>query len=576
MSLFRAVPASHPATNGQPQRARHTVRLPKNVPYIVDNLWEHLRPEAMPCRRHAVYASPTPALARQNISSVIADGEVAVYEVVIEGAYKMAQLRVEDARCHGDIAAVQDIFQASIASLLAASVQERQLASPLFMPGCSKQDWARAVQDSQWAARFAKEASRRSTFWSDAVTEPMDSRGELFYELGKGASYRLLGPVQEIGMSYSFFEALAIADQERIHSQMITWMLTPSAVGGPLNARQRRALLSTAFAFETSVEACEALVVMTEVKSLDIVVFANDGLLVVENKLKSRQSAEQLPHYDEAIRGLLNGHPHVRHTTKRFLTFTGEEAITDGWLDMDYRRLLSGLVALNADNVYVRAYIVMLERLLDHRDVFLNDHVQHARVFTRSGMASADRIDTKRVDDETGVERYTFQNRLERAFCEALLTRAASKLGPGPHRIEETHGQALIDTLLFRVETTDGRRYNCGLQLQGATVKLNIGAVDYLASTREELRPIEARLDASMADVRVPGLPDTRLRPNAGRSKAYRSWTYALPGPERLDAAPLDQFVQQHNMRLQWGAAVWNTVLLSLKDGEFLLGFDPV
>ena len=195
MSLFRAVPASHPATNGQPQRARHTVRLPKNVPYFVDNLWEHLRPDTMPCRRHAVYASPTPGLARQNISSVSSCDEAAVYEVAIDGDCKIAQLRIEDARRHVDIAVVQKILQDTISNLLGGTIQERQAASPLFMPGCSKADWAHAVQASQWAAGFSAAASLRSTFWDDAVTDPINASGELFYELGEDVSYWLVGPV---------------------------------------------------------------------------------------------------------------------------------------------------------------------------------------------------------------------------------------------------------------------------------------------------------------------------------------------------------------------------------------------
>ena len=102
-------------------------------------------------------------------------------------------------------------------------------------------------------------------------------------------------------MPLSFFESLAIADQERIHSQMIAWMLTPAVDGAPLNAQQRRQLLSDAFGFSVAVPVCDELVVMTEVSSIDIVVFAGADLLVVENKLKSRQSPGQLLRYDAAV-----------------------------------------------------------------------------------------------------------------------------------------------------------------------------------------------------------------------------------------------------------------------------------
>jgi hypothetical protein len=40
-------------------RFRQTTRRPPgNIPYIVDNLWEWMRPDSFPCRRHSVFASP--------------------------------------------------------------------------------------------------------------------------------------------------------------------------------------------------------------------------------------------------------------------------------------------------------------------------------------------------------------------------------------------------------------------------------------------------------------------------------------------------------------------------------------
>jgi hypothetical protein len=67
MPLYRAVPRENfnPDVIG---RAHATRRVPSNVPFVVDNLWEYLRPEHLPSRRHAIYASPTPELALQNAS----------------------------------------------------------------------------------------------------------------------------------------------------------------------------------------------------------------------------------------------------------------------------------------------------------------------------------------------------------------------------------------------------------------------------------------------------------------------------------------------------------------------------
>ena len=195
MPLYRAVPANHPSASDEPQRPRDSVRIPSNMPYVVDNLWEHLRPNHLPSRRHAVYASPTPELALQCATPQERDVDLGVYEVVIDGPILMVQLQIEDARHHPDIATVLKTLQKVIPALLSASLHERQVASLLFMPGCSKSDWVHAVEQSPVAADFSASACSQSTFWSEVDTEPTDVAGELFFQLGAGASYRLIGPV---------------------------------------------------------------------------------------------------------------------------------------------------------------------------------------------------------------------------------------------------------------------------------------------------------------------------------------------------------------------------------------------
>lgn len=195
MPLFRAVPVSHASTRGEPQHPRESVRIPSNVPYVVDNLWESLRHDHLPCRRHAVYASPTPELALRCASPSGRNVALAVYEVVIDGPFLLAQLQVEDARLHRDIPAAQRELQKIMSALLAAPSQEKQVASLLFMPACSKDDWQHAVEHSPVAADFVQAAGALSTFWGEVSTEPTDSTGELFFQLGANASYRLAGPV---------------------------------------------------------------------------------------------------------------------------------------------------------------------------------------------------------------------------------------------------------------------------------------------------------------------------------------------------------------------------------------------
>ena len=132
--LFRAETASR-FRPGTAQTRRDGVRLPVNVPYVVDNLWEHLRPETMPSRRHAVYASPTPQQALGSGTKA----DLVVSELCFSGEIKLAQLQVADATDHPDIRAIGKAMQGWIDAFAAAG-GERDALAPLFLPGSTKAD----------------------------------------------------------------------------------------------------------------------------------------------------------------------------------------------------------------------------------------------------------------------------------------------------------------------------------------------------------------------------------------------------------------------------------------------------
>ncbi len=56
MQLFRAIPASRLADAAIGIGRQSTVRVHSNVPYVVDNLWESLRPKK--CRIAATQFTP--------------------------------------------------------------------------------------------------------------------------------------------------------------------------------------------------------------------------------------------------------------------------------------------------------------------------------------------------------------------------------------------------------------------------------------------------------------------------------------------------------------------------------------
>ena len=87
---------------------RPTRRAPGNVPYLIDNLWEWMRPERMPNRRHAVFASPTANLAMEGAGAP-AGNETNVGIVEFVGVANVAQVSVSDARMHPDVRTLRNV-----------------------------------------------------------------------------------------------------------------------------------------------------------------------------------------------------------------------------------------------------------------------------------------------------------------------------------------------------------------------------------------------------------------------------------------------------------------------------------
>jgi len=188
IKLFRAEPVTESLLGGNPNYRRPTLRLPVNAPFIIDNLWEYLRPDHMPCRRHAVFASPSPALALASSASADKGSGLGVYEVVIAGEVKIAQLGVKDAKFHPDIAKVVGKLPKRITELASGSA-DRQAAAMLFLPGASKDEWTAIAASSRAAAALIDEMTSISSFWAEASTVVALNNGEVFFELGSGASY---------------------------------------------------------------------------------------------------------------------------------------------------------------------------------------------------------------------------------------------------------------------------------------------------------------------------------------------------------------------------------------------------
>lgn len=193
MRMYRAVPKD--GFDAEKRYAASTTRrTPSNVPYLVDNIWEWLRPSHAPSRRHAAYASPTPELALANASAVGPDPSLyVVCEISVIGAgLILAHLQVPDARVHADISRiVRLVANAQGPNFADMPIGLKALHAPLYMPAVAEAELDEYLTRSAERHELASELSRVSTFWQDASYDPQPHNGELFFQLRAGATYTL-------------------------------------------------------------------------------------------------------------------------------------------------------------------------------------------------------------------------------------------------------------------------------------------------------------------------------------------------------------------------------------------------
>lgn len=188
MQLYRAVPRS--SFDPQRQHKRHPgARLPANVPYFVDNLWEFTRPDDKPSRRNAVYASPTAALALDGAAGVgrPQDGFIAC-RVECLTPPKTFQLSVADARYHPDLTSLRHAVHAQLAGPAPLAFETRLALAPLFLPGVTRDELMAAMEKDAILRDFVESLASIVTFWGDT---PNIASGELFFEIEEDNAYTL-------------------------------------------------------------------------------------------------------------------------------------------------------------------------------------------------------------------------------------------------------------------------------------------------------------------------------------------------------------------------------------------------
>lgn len=190
----------------------------------------------------------------------------------------------------------------------------------------------------------------------------------------------------------SFFDLLALADVERVHSSVIGWLLSDDCEA--LTIEQRSAALNTLFGIgETSVY--KTISMKLEWEHIDILWLTEDehggkACWVLENKIKSAQHSDQLNQYAKKIAEALQSEykEHLPHFC--FLTIVGERAKSS---HADYHNITySGLVDIlspyfegdltnTTDRLIASEYFKTIRRMTEVTQAFLAKPQDFERVF---------------------------------------------------------------------------------------------------------------------------------------------------------------------------------------------------
>lgn len=157
-----------------------TKRIPSNIPYLVDNLWEWLRPENMPTRRTAVYASPKKELAFE-----YATENDYVCNVTFEGLHSVVQIKdYSDAKFHPDVKSLPKLVLKHLGQeWIDSKLSCKLLLGRLFIPSLEKEEIESILSDDLFK-ELKEELINTSLFWKDTYMLEdgyEQTIGELFF-----------------------------------------------------------------------------------------------------------------------------------------------------------------------------------------------------------------------------------------------------------------------------------------------------------------------------------------------------------------------------------------------------------
>ena len=282
----------------------------------------------------------------------------------------------------------------------------------------------------------------------------------------------------------NFFDAIGVADMEKVHSAVIGWMLSDKCEAFDIATRSK--LLQQIFGIEGDHEVFDSIESHIEWKNIDILIVTTKGYQqkcwVIENKIKSSQHSDQLNRYVDTI----NDEEQFRLNEKAFcfLTLIEEsprcsKPVT--WVNTKYEDLFNYIknekLNSNKDGIILGEYLDCIQALKNAFNDFKDNHVNYENVFNDGELKKVDKL--KKWNNPATIPpkgyyfRYISDNGLETIFqkCFLAIIIPQTRFRDLDYSISETRGTALVD---FHYGTTKDKRVRLGFQFQNGSFKVQI------------------------------------------------------------------------------------------------------
>ena len=119
-----------------------------------------------------------------------------------------------------------------------------------------------------------------------------------------------------------------VADKEKIHSQIIYWVLNHNNI----SFSDKVIFLNDFLNLNLSSKIINPNIeVVTEYKSIDILIIIDGNIIAIENKLKSSEHSNQLNKYDEIL-----SNDFSRRTINKYYLTLIDDVKKNGWVAVKY------------------------------------------------------------------------------------------------------------------------------------------------------------------------------------------------------------------------------------------------